>query len=509
MIPANLYASRTYAEGFAFKFTENQIKDIAKSEYSTHLSKTAEKIHHLSEVLMKPGYWNIQSLARVIEPLPGANKNKRILGTLIRICSVAAWILTLPFAIPFSLIGMTLRLIDHGHRPLISVINNTEAVKPKNKDSLLLTKENPLRVRTHNTGLTPTAMSTTGDLRHPVERAKELVEAIHKDENRRDGKQPDIICFHEAFSEDAIKTLCEGIKSVYPYIIHSVAPQISGFKSGALIASKYPLESVEFQHLNGHIPPETIAPKGLIRVTLRTADDSLITINSVHTQALLGEERSQARLKQLEQVRKIMESGIKEHAVKEQQKRMEILCGDLNISSIDAWGGDHTDPKQSESEVLNFFNKHFRDLYLNDHEEYIDAKKACIRKRKDGAPAPEHLAFDNEQMGTHFTEPMATWYDGPYYNPGAILGSKMKRDRFKHNRPEPEIVIPRRKDPFWGKNQFYENQIAENARFDYFAILKSKDALDGTVEARRMYLPPGSQSSFSDHLPVDCAIFKK
>jgi len=68
-------------------------------------------------------------------------------------------------------------------------------------------------------------MNIAFDLRCPSVRAKEIANSICIDYDR-----PDIIFFQETFNEDATKILCESLQLLYPYIIHSVAPQICGYK---------------------------------------------------------------------------------------------------------------------------------------------------------------------------------------------------------------------------------------------------------------------------------------
>lgn len=375
----------------------------------------------------------------------------------------------------------------------MSYINHSDSPAAKGKaiETLVMTQDQPLRVRTHNLGFTTSGMSTLGDLRPPATRAEELVQSI-----LHDPLNPDVILFQETFHEDGARILAEGLKEEYPYLIHSVAPQIGGFSSAAMVASKYPIERVEFHRLNHMTPgPERAAPRGISSVRLNSAKGSLL-LYGVHTQALLGEMHAKARFNQ---VRAMVELIQKDR--QEEPGVLQVLMGDLNTSRVTAWGEDNLLPQgQAEEAVLKEVAEHFDDIYERDHHPLTG-------ERTYGEPT--YLPIDNARLEEEaLVEPSGSWYHGPFANPGFILSAKMKRDREKHGRPVPNKVAGISVKPAtWGSSDWHAEQTANTARFDYILLPKGDSPLEGRAEIRRVVVPKGIQSASSDHLPVDGRIW--
>jgi hypothetical protein len=491
-MPITPLASPLYPTQYKFEIDRSILHELKSSSFHTHLSDCAEKLHWVSEMIFLPVRWNAQLLGHVIEPLPGANKDHPIWGLAIRVSSFVLWILILPLAAVSAILAFPLRCIDHMYRPIASYIDNSSATRGKTKttEELLLTQEHPLHIRTHNLGFVTSTMSLLGDLRPPIERAKELVKSILGDPFK-----PDIIFFQEAFHEDATRLLSEGIQQEYPYIVHSVAPQISGFSSGALIASKYPIEGIKFQRFDHIPPPESMAPRGIIRAHLQSTQGTLL-LYSVHTQALIGEERAKARFHQLEEIRQFMELDAAQNP-----NSLQILVGDFNTSRLTAWGEDNCIPSgQAEEAALQRLSHYFDDLYLRDHDP-LNGKRISGN--------PKYLDSDNRLLNETLEEPSGSWYSGPFADPGLILSTKMRYDRWKHSRPAPKRVeeIPTSSSG-WGTAAWHCQQVANTARFDYILLPKARaKKLEGRVEIRRVIVPKATQSAPSDHLPVDGTIW--
>lgn len=481
-----------YPTLFKAEMTQEQLKNFGSSTFETHTSKLASYLHRFSETIWLPARLNAQLIARTLESLPGANKDRLFLGLIIKISSLALSIITLPLAIISLILAFPLRLLDHQVRPAMSYINNSmnSTSRAKTKNDLQLTPERSLHIRTHNVGFVTSSMSIVGDLRDPVVRAKELVESI-----LNDPLKPDVICFQETFHEDATRTLCEGILKDYPYIIHNVAPQISGLNSGAMIASKYPFTSAVFHRFDHMLSPETAAPRGIFRVSIESTEGPVYIYN-VHTQSLLGKDRAQARFQQLEQIKQFMDADLKENP-----KIGQVLMGDFNTSHVDAWGNNNMEPKgQAEEPVYKRLNEYFEDLFLHDHDPLTGARISGKTK---------YLDVDNERMNETLPEPSGTWYYGPFANIGLILKFKMWFDCWKNGLPfsqkVKEIKIPKKIS--WGTHAWRREQPANTARFDYILVRKEQKGipLDGRVEIRRVIVPKDAQSGF-DHLPVDAII---
>lgn len=486
------FASHLYSTDYKVLVGQRPLKKCKRSEFHTHTSDYAERLHWISESLFLPARWNLQLFARIIQPLPGADKDHFLWGLAIRVFCVVFTILLLPLSAIFSLTAFPLRCIDHLYRPAVSYIDSSQLAESQTPPELVLTKEKPLHVRTHNLGFVMSFMSIIGDLRPPIVRANEIVKSI-----LNDPYQPDIIFFNEAFHEDATRILCEGIKEDYPYIIHNVAPQISGFSAGSLVASKYPINEVEFHRFDHISPPESMAPRGVLRVRLNSQRGPLL-IYSAHTEALIGEKRAQARFDQLAELKEFIKADAEKTL-----SSMQLLLGDFNTSRVTAWGEDHLNPKgQAEEKVFERFNNYFDDLYLRDHDPLTGIRKSGN---------PKFLENDNRLLDEKLPEPTGSWYVGPFANPGYLLSWNMRFDRWRYDRPAPKRVHEIAMSPStWGTSAWHSEQKADTARFDYILLPKSKnkkDCLDGRVEIRRTIVPKAAQSAPSDHLPVDGLIW--
>lgn len=481
-------AQAFYPKHYSIQLDKNDLNGIGSEKFRTHRSIHAQRLHKLSEALLLPGRLAVQLLAKAVQPLAGKNKEKPAIGVLTRIGAITGCLFLLPVVIPSLLLSLPLRRIEHHLRPAVSYLKGPDIV---GRRAIELTPEKPLHVRSHNIGFVTTSMSTSGDLRSPVKRAHELVESINGDP-----EQPDLIFFQEAFHEDGVKVLCEGIQKSYPHIIHSVAPHFSGFNSGAMVASKYPIEEVEFKTFAHMLGPEKASPRGVIRVKVATNKGPMY-LYGVHTQALIGQDRAESRFRQIKDLKDWMAEDLRKFP-----NISQVVLGDFNTSRLTAWGEDALEPKgQSEEKVLNRLNEEFDDLFLRDH----DPKTG--KRIKD---QPEYLPHDVKRAGYALEEPQGSWYHGPFADPGPVLTRKMRKDREKHQTPAPAPVEGLvGKATKWGTKEWQKEQRANTARFDFILLPKNDGLkkLDGRVEIRRVIVPEGVQSASTDHLPVDGRIW--
>lgn len=478
------FACYTYDETQQIAVPENVKQDLQTSEYTTHTSIHAENLHAVSQALFLPGRLFLQNVSKVIEPTPGEYKDHLIWRLTTRISSFTkAFFLALP-AILLSPVALVMRAIDHRYRPAISLLVTAENQNDEQKLSLA---QKPLHIRTHNLGFVPTFMSTVGDLRDPIERAHEVVASIAQDTQQ----QPDIICFQETFHEDAAQVLCEELKRIYPYIVHNVAPQIGGFNSGTMIASKYPIKEIEFERFGEMMGVEKLSPRGITKVRLETEEGNDFCLYSVHTVALIGEERANARVKQIEQIAAFMERDKQENP-----NINQVLVGDFNTSRVTAWGEDNND--QFERPVLKKFKENFDDLYRKDHHKVTGV-------RTEGTTS---MFLDNDKKRLNrpdLVEPSGSWYLGPFANKGIVMRCKEAWERYRADIPDPSVAVDL-EESTWGTKAWTETQPAKSARFDYVCLRKGDEALDGDVEIRRVITPHNKQSASTDHLPVDAII---
>ena len=108
------------------------------------------------------------------------------------------------------------------------------------------------------------------------------------------------------------------------------------------------------------------------------------------------------------------------------------------------------------------------------------------------------MQTDNSRLNENLEEPSGSWYHGPFADPGIVLSSKMRNDRRKHHRPDPQKVseISVEKST-WGTRRWHSQQTANTARFDYILFPKEQIKLDGRVEIRRVIVPQGTESASS------------
>ncbi len=479
-----MYAQYTYAPRHTSEIV--RFDGVCELPFRTHVDPSAQRLHFVSEIILKPAKWNLQAFAYMIQPLPGKDKDFPLRGVVIRIVAFIVWVITLLPAIASTLVGISLRMQEHRNRPFMSKMQQHVHYYPQLNESMV-TSENPLHVRVHNVGMVTEAMSIMNDLRPPVDRAHEIVWDL-----KQNLHQPDVVLFLEAFHEDATRVLCEGLKDSYPYIVHSVAPQISGFNSGAMVASKYPF-SAKFIRLDHNLSPETMAPKGTLRIQINHALGPLF-LYSVHLQALLGEDRAKARELQLRQIYALMQNDNVEFP----DNIGQMVMGDLNTSEVTAWGESNVLPAgQSEERVLTYLNANFHDLHNNLHDQE--------GRRLENGPIPRKLP-------PHNAKDTGTWDHGPYADPGFFLSFKMKFDRWWHNKLPPHPWHSLYGQPsHWGRTTYEANRVANTARFDRALFMKGQNKLDGVSVIRRPEHDRGThpQSGPSDHLPVDAFIWRQ
>ncbi|MBS0586285.1 MAG: hypothetical protein JSR76_08350 [Verrucomicrobia bacterium] len=487
MIKRGFLAKYRYKKGYRVSFSKDDLENLKSKEFKTHTNSVARSLHYVGRMLFSLARLNTNLAAYTIQPKPGRGKEQILSATLIRFVSFFFWAVTLPFTSLSFFLGVPFWLISHRYRPILGYLAR------EGSESLpFLEEEKPLFIRTHNTALVFPSLSTLSDLRSPVARAGEVVRSILEDE-----LQPDILFFQEVFYEKAAEILGEGLLEAYPYILHTIAPCITDFTSGSFIASKYPFKEVRFERLEALHTFGKIFAKGVTVVRIATSKGDILFYN-VHLQPALNEKRAKVRLSQLEQIVEMIKKDKSAN-----RDVLQVLVGDFNISRLTILGEDHLVPEgQVEAKLLSFFEQHFEDPYLYDHDSLTG-----IRTRG----APFYLAKDNARMGESLEEPRGSWYEGPFVELQPVwFFASSHIDALKSKSPKPEKVpdleIPKSK---WGTKKWHKEQMAHTARFDYTLFPKEQKELIGRTEIRRVAIPKGTQSAPTDHLPVDTRIYKK
>lgn len=455
----------------AYKISAEQLHNSAQTEFRTHVRKPhEERIHGLAQKLFTPWRLSLRLLARVVEPLPGTNKDSKWIGRAIRISSLIGFLgLILPSAAIALVLALPLHAYSHKQRPVISYIHTPRLRESEQKEAT------PFSIRTHNVAIVHDFMSVMNDLRDVKARAAEIGDWIQSTP-----QQPDVLCFQETFHDDGTKVLCEHLKTTYPYIIHSVAPHGSGFNSGLMIASKYPIEQVTFRRFTKASGEERLATKGLLGVRLKIRENAYVDVYNTHLQGLLENKRAQIRAHQLRDIVRWIKED-QEEVGKIAKSVNTLLVGDLNISPITAWG-EISDIDNPSFEIIQ---KEFVDLFAQEHDE--------IGIRTSGTRLfPDTLA-----------EPTASWYTGPHAKKPLFIRLK----QWRNSRPQrhPGITL---EDPVrWGTADWRNYQTANTCRFDYILSLKEQAAkMTGTAEIRRIAPQENAQSASSDHLALDAVI---
>ncbi len=465
-----------YPTGYQF---EVKIQDLdASDSYKIFDHRINQIVHEILSFLWQPMELSSYFAARIIEPFPGENKSSPFWTGVTRIYTFALTCL-------FGAIGIALfpflilpHLWNHSHRKVIQYINVSNSYHP-------ITQNNSLHLRTHNIALGPASFVALTDLRDTKTRAKELVDSILEDKHA-----PQFLVFQEAYNQ--VEELTR-LKEKYPYILHSIAPNAFGLSSGFFVASKHPIVSVKFQSLEMENPEKWIA-RGCLKVRLKTAQPLFLDIYALHLQALLGKERADRRLEQLQFIKDWMETDYR------QTQDSQILMGDFNTSHLTFLGENNTEEKQPEKKVLDFLEEHFDDCYATDHN---------VKDGKRTHGQPYFLPQDNYRMQTpNLPEPRATLVFGPLANPGKALTLRMARDRETFGYPKANVVEPMDLTHLtWGTPNWHEKQMENPARLDHAIIPKVAACHFRDIRAEIRRIPiPNKESAVSDHLPLDLVL---
>jgi exonuclease III len=455
----DLWARRAYSQPFSVIVTQEQLEQLQTREYRTHSSLVASALHAVGDTFcLGPVrlFWHAKERCKT--PLPGTDQAQACKGRSIKAVSgVGALALAVPGVVS-TLVGVPVRALEHRWRPLFQFMNLAPAgYKPP---TIHLTQERPFDVWTANLGLVPSSVCYMNDVRGSEERASELARAILAAR-----QPPTMICAQELWNEDAAKAFITGLGDRYPFMIHNVAPQIVGMNASVAIFSQHPISEVAFEKFEDMVFPHSLPPRGILRVRVETEKGPLYVYN-LHTQSMREDKHSEARLKQLGQLRAMMRRDKERDA-----GAIQVVMGDFNITDLNE-DGQRCGAKADET--LAYFHEHFDDLFLNDHD----------RSGKRTSGEPQFLNDDNAVMGLEgLPEPRASWYNGPMQTTAELRAG-------------------------WGTDGWFGRQEADRARYDRIATLAQSAGphLIGRVESRRWTMVPAGGtrpvSGCSDHLIV-------
>lgn len=137
----------------------------------------------------------------------------------------------------------------------------------------------------------------------------------------------DVVLLQEAFSGDFRNKVQDSLKKLYPHqsYLDRQSGSLTVYGSGAYILSKYPIGRNEFAYYADCGKSDCFASKGVSLSTITHPSGKMIQIANTHLQS--GKEKSKIRFKQLEQVKRLIET----YKIKDVP---QVLVGDLNIDAL-------------------------------------------------------------------------------------------------------------------------------------------------------------------------------
>jgi len=227
---------------------------------------------------------------------------------------------------------------------------------------------------------------------------------------------PDIVCLQEVFDLDAIETVSGKLLQKYLYVVHSIAPREFGSNSGLLVATKYPIEEIEFFKFDHLEAEDAMANKGILRMKVKIDENRSAVVYNAHLQSSRGDppnpnatdpEKDPGHYDNVTQRRQRLKTSqlndILERVKKDdrgQPPETEIfVCGDLNVTNFtDTW----KDRSRKEAE---FYGERDR------NHEFFDCFEDAyeINHQDNGKPIEGIKADENERMGSTYDKSNPSW----------------------------------------------------------------------------------------------------
>lgn len=141
----------------------------------------------------------------------------------------------------------------------------------------------------------------------------------------------DVIFLQEAFPGWFHKRIYKMTKDRYPHQHYLKRPFISHtvFGSGLYVMSKFPITEKKHVYYRSCRMADCFAAKGMYLVTLKLPWGKEVQIGNTHLQAGQNQKSVRIRMKQLEQVRKLLISNVKPGVA-------QVVVGDINIDAKDS-----------------------------------------------------------------------------------------------------------------------------------------------------------------------------
>jgi endonuclease/exonuclease/phosphatase family metal-dependent hydrolase len=311
---------------------------------------------------------------------------------------------------------------------------------------------------------------------------------INEGDLKRDNL-PLFICLQEAFEIDSSRIFAEGLRSDYPYVIHSIgrgALKNIGLNSGLQFHSRLPIRSYEFREFTNLRGIDILARKGALRVELDLGRAKTALVYLTHLQADGGKENQEARIAEIESIYQWMRQEQREDHANGILRHSRQLIGDLNDSNredpnrpgedVYAFTGIHESGEHNDlrSEGAALSRERFHQFYEEDHD-------LNSGKRTEGNP---WFSERQQELNKNLTEPLGTCYEG--------------------------VKTTRQGIHDWGGSEYYVGgqKAIPGCIVDHALLMKpsldemERPFLKGHAEIIRIPAAPGGCSAASDHLPL-------
>ena len=179
-------------------------------------------------------------------------------------------------------------------------------------------------------------------------------------------QKPDVVCLQEVNDINAAYAFKKGLENEYAHFYFNVGSKPFTQNSGHFIASKYPIENMNFMPFSKKAGLQSMVNKGLCSFSLKCKDEVFAHIFAVHLSP--SKDDLNAKEQEIEDRKIELERILKQIELKEKNdpESFKVLVGDMNLR----WGSDEW--KQS----IISSNK-FMDSYNQGREKVTSKDATC------------------------------------------------------------------------------------------------------------------------------------
>lgn len=256
-----------------------------------------------------------------------------------------------------------------------------------------------LHLMTTNTALGPGWLTAKSFHMKSVSRATWMADRLTSLDS---ASVPDIFLAQEVWDEGATSVLVEKLKSVFPYIIHSVGANTVGRSSGLFEASQYPILRAEFRPFRSFPTRDRWSNKGVLRTEIQVGEKKIAVYN-LHNVAPEDQEAARLRSQHLAELLEWIQSD-------EGNFDDIFVAGDFNVSIRNNFGLPMGEFQNAQATFL----KYFYDPFLAEHDPW--GRRLLGTSRYVQMDAPSTSASEPE--GSFYATHEASWMTDPDYEGG-------------------------------------------------------------------------------------------